>query len=52
MDVECEARFYPGELHAFHAIVFLPNARRCWKDTYRFLDRHLSPEAPTQSNAK
>jgi acetyl esterase len=42
LGVECEARFYDGELHAFHALVFRENARRCWNDTYSFLDRHLS----------
>ncbi len=41
LGVECEARYYPGELHAFHALVFTPNARRCWGHTYAFLDRHL-----------
>jgi acetyl esterase len=41
MGVECEARYYPGELHAFHALVFTPSARRCWAHTYAFLDRHL-----------
>jgi acetyl esterase len=40
-----EAAYYRGEPHAFHAFVFLPNARRCWEDTWRFLERH----APTQS---
>jgi acetyl esterase len=38
-----EPRFYPGELHAFHALVFRPNARRCWRDTFAFLDRHCPP---------
>ncbi len=37
--VDHEARYYPGELHAFHALVWRPNARRCWRDTFRFLDR-------------
>ena len=36
-----EARYYEGEVHAFHALVFRPNARRCWGDTYAFLDRHV-----------
>lgn len=36
-----EARYYPGELHAFHAVVFLPQARRFWADTYAFLDRTI-----------
>jgi acetyl esterase len=39
--VTCETRYYPGEVHAFHALVFRPNARRCWQHTYDFLERHL-----------
>jgi acetyl esterase len=39
--VPCEASYYEGELHAFHAAVFRPNARRCWRETYAFLERHL-----------
>jgi acetyl esterase len=34
-------RYYPGEIHAFHAFFFLPNARRCWRDTYAFLNEHV-----------
>ncbi len=41
LGVPCEAKFYPGEVHAFHALVFRPNARRCWADTYAFLDKHV-----------
>ncbi|MBC7977404.1 MAG: alpha/beta hydrolase, partial [Myxococcales bacterium] len=37
-----EAPEYEGELHAFHALMFRPNARRCWSDTYRFLERTLA----------
>jgi len=33
--------YYEGEHHAFHAFVFLKNARKCWNDTYAFLDEHL-----------
>lgn len=40
--VRCEAPEYRGELHAFHALVFRPNARRCWRDTFRFLDDALA----------
>ncbi|MEZ4389520.1 MAG: alpha/beta hydrolase [Polyangiales bacterium] len=36
-----EARYYPGEPHAFHALVFRERARRCWADTFDFLDRHV-----------
>ncbi len=46
LGVECEARYYRGELHAFHALVFTPNARRCWGHTYSFLDRHLGTPGP------
>ena len=35
-----EARYYPGGIHAFHAFVWRPEAQRCWRDTYDFLDRH------------
>lgn len=33
-----ELRLYKGELHAFHAAVLTPNARRFWRDTYAFLE--------------
>jgi acetyl esterase len=39
---DAEAEYYPGEFHAFHAFVFREQARRCWRDTYRFLDLHLT----------
>lgn len=41
-NVPCEAPEYRGEVHAFHALVFRRNARRCWQDMYRFLDRTLA----------
>ena len=41
LGVPCEARYYEGEPHAFHAMVFRKNARRCWRDGYDFLDKHL-----------
>lgn len=41
LGVRCEAPEYEGETHAFHALVFLANARRCWSETYRFLDTVL-----------
>jgi acetyl esterase len=37
----CEVRIYDREHHAFHAMIFRPNARQCWRDTFAFLDRHL-----------
>ena len=39
MGVTCEARYYPKEVHAFHALIWRANARRCWRHTYSFLER-------------
>jgi acetyl esterase len=39
--VPCEARYYRGGIHAFHAMVWDPAARRCWRDALAFLDRHM-----------
>ena len=41
--VEVEAPVFPGEGHAFHALAFTENARRCWRQSYAFLDKHLRP---------
>lgn len=43
LNVPCEARYYPGGIHAFHAMVWDPTARRCWRDALAFLDRHVRP---------
>ncbi|MFS8067932.1 MAG: alpha/beta hydrolase, partial [Byssovorax sp.] len=37
----CEIRFYEGEVHAFHALIWRKNAQQCWKDTFTFLDQHV-----------
>jgi acetyl esterase len=42
MGVEAETEYYPGELHAFHAFVMRKNAQKCWRDTFAFLDKHVS----------
>jgi acetyl esterase len=41
LGVPCEARYYPGGIHAFHALVWLSISRACWRDALAFLDRHL-----------
>jgi len=47
LNVPCEARYYPGGIHAFHAMVWDPVARRCWRDALAFLDRAMRlPPAP------
>jgi acetyl esterase len=38
LGVRNEVHIYPGEVHAFHAFVWRPAARACWRETYRFLD--------------
>lgn len=38
LGVRADVRIYPGEVHAFHAMVWRENAKRCWADTYGFLD--------------
>jgi len=41
MGVPCDARYYKGEPHAFHALVFTRSARDCWQRTFEFLDHTL-----------
>jgi acetyl esterase len=41
LNVPVEARYYPGGIHAFHALIWNPAARRCWRDALAFLDRHM-----------
>ncbi|MBX3229013.1 MAG: alpha/beta hydrolase [Labilithrix sp.] len=52
LGVPNETRYYPGELHAFHAFVMRESARQCWRDTFSFLDRYVSPSpSPKGSSA-
>jgi acetyl esterase len=50
MHVPHEVRYYPGELHAFHALGFRRAARDCWRDKLAFLERALAEDTP-QLNA-
>jgi acetyl esterase len=43
--------YYPGEVHAFHALVMRASAQRCWRDTFEFLDEHV-PQAPKARSAE
>jgi acetyl esterase len=38
----CEARYYKGGLHAFHAFLWEKRARQCWRDMFAFLDAQLA----------
>ncbi len=40
LGVPVTARYYEGEVHAFHAFYFREKARACWVDTFQFLDEH------------
>jgi acetyl esterase len=42
LNVQCEARFYPRGLHAFHGFVFTSQARQCWREAFAFFDQALS----------
>jgi acetyl esterase len=39
-----EARYYPGEVHAFHALWWREQAKLCWSDTLDFLGRALAEQ--------
>lgn len=46
-----EAEYYEGEIHAFHAMVWRRSARRCWRDIFGFLDRHVRSSALSDQEA-
>ena len=41
LGVVAKDAYYPGEPHAFHALVMREAAQRCWRDTFAFLDEHV-----------
>ncbi len=45
LGVACDARYYSGEHHAFHALIWRDAAKRCWRDIFDFLDLHLGEAA-------
>ncbi len=38
--VRCEARYFPGEVHAFHALLWRRAARECWREMLAFAELH------------
>jgi acetyl esterase len=44
LSVPCRARFYPGEVHAFHAFIWRSQARAYWKECFAFLGEVLAGE--------
>ena len=41
LGVTVQAPIFPGELHAFLAMVFRDSAKRCWRELFSFVDGHL-----------
>jgi acetyl esterase len=37
LEVPCTAKYYPGEIHAFHALIWRQAARACWREMFDFL---------------
>ncbi len=50
LGVPSELRVYPGEVHAFHAMIWRPQARQSWKDSFLFLERCLAPLADAMTS--
>lgn len=45
VDVPCDERYYEGEGHAFHALVWRPKAKECWRECYAFCERCIEKGA-------
>lgn len=45
LGVSCQVHYYPGEVHAFHALIWRPNAVDFWRRSYAFLDECLAAVA-------
>lgn len=41
LGADAEARYYPGEVHAFHALVWRAAARQCWDEMLGFTEARL-----------
>ena len=54
LGVPCAAMYYPGEVHAFHALVWRKEAQRCWRDCLAFTERYSRrgrPSYPVQAGS-
>jgi acetyl esterase len=49
LGVTAKEAYYPGELHAFHALVMRKSAQLCWRDTFEFLDEHVPETGATEA---
>ncbi|MBA2661161.1 MAG: alpha/beta hydrolase [Bradymonadaceae bacterium] len=49
LGARCDARYYPGEIHAFHAFLWRAQARQCWQECFDFLSECMGIEAVDQA---
>ena len=49
LGADVETAWYPGEVHAFHALIWRRQARACWNDLFEFLDTRLPQQADLSS---
>lgn len=42
LEVPHRMRIYPGEIHAFHAMIWRRQAREAWRETFEFLEEQLT----------
>jgi acetyl esterase len=47
----CSVHDYPGQSHGFHVMFWREEAKRCWLDSFAFLDQVLAQAAPGRSQA-
>ena len=43
-EVEASCEVYPGELHAFHALIWRTQARACWRESLRLARKWAAPD--------
>jgi acetyl esterase len=41
LEVPRQVKYYRGEIHAFQALFWRPQARKAWRDMFTFIDDHL-----------
>ena len=51
LGVPHQAEYYPGELHAFHALFWRQNARMYWSHALDFVNAHLPEATPSPAPA-
>ena len=47
-NASADLRIYPNEGHAFHAFIWRKAARRCWNETFAFLEKQVKRREETE----